>query len=72
MATQKRKATKTKLQIEKLQLLSPMQLAQRWGVSYPTIIREIRSGTLRAMRIGKKLKVRMAEVERREQGVSAR
>ncbi len=70
MATQKRTSTKRELQIEMLQLLSPMQLAQRWGVSYPTIIREIRCGTLRAMRIGKKLKISMAEVERREEGVS--
>lgn len=70
MATQKRTSTKRELQIEMLQLLSPMQLAQRWGVSYPTIIRAIRCGTLRAMRIGKKLKISMAEVERREEGVS--
>jgi excisionase family DNA binding protein len=44
-------------------------LAQRWGVSYPTIIREIRSGTLRAMRVGKKLKITMTEINRREQGI---
>jgi excisionase family DNA binding protein len=68
MATQKRTSTKSKLQIQKVQLLSPGQLAQRWGVSYPTIMREIRCGTLRAMRVGKKLKVTMAVIERREQG----
>jgi len=52
---------------------TPEQLAERWGVSAPSIRKMLRNGTLRGFKVGTSGKmaqwrVTLAEVERYERG----
>jgi excisionase family DNA binding protein len=48
--------------------LSIPEVAARWGVSRFTVRREVQRGMLRAVRLGRRFRFHIQEVERRERG----
>ena len=51
------------LYIMNAQFLSPSQLHERWGFHPESLRRMIREGRLPAIRIGKRLRIPLAEIE---------
>ena len=51
--------------------LTVNQLARRWGMHAQTVKRTIETGTLRAVRIGKREVIPMAQIERVEREMAA-
>jgi excisionase family DNA binding protein len=48
------------------QLLTPQQLATRWAFHTESVRRMIRSGRVQALRLGKRVRVPLSEVEKIE------
>ena len=59
-----------KLQDERL--FKVIELAKRWRVGVLTVRRQIASGRLEALHIGRGLRIRASEVERYEKAADAR